>query len=195
MSKSRVQYNCPKCSHSFLPSLKEKQSAAGKSARIKGHGFERTKAKEIGKWWGGDYEWCRTPGSGGSKLKDGWDLAGDICTTATDFIYHMELKNSPSGFSGLQDLYLPKRPIWKWWEQAQKDCPSHRHPILIINRYNIPTYCMTVADPDFNVKPLLVKSDIAFMRFVSSELNKYYIWQYKDWLKSDPYIWGKTEDE
>jgi hypothetical protein len=181
---SRVQIKCPKCGNTFLPSLKEKQSRAGASARRKGHSFERKIAKELEMWWPGNHEFKRTPMSGGSSLKEGWDLAGDICTTASDFIWHLELKNTPSQFTGLHNIFSDKSVFWRWLKQASNDCPDGKIPIIIFNRFDMPTFC---ASNHWNIIILVKNIDMNFMVY-----DKYgvCVWLYKDMLNSDPKLWG-----
>ena len=130
-SQSRVSVKCPECDNVFLPSIEEKQSRAGASSRRKGANFERTIAKKLKTWWPRNYDFRRTPMSGGSVLKDGFDMAGDICTNAPDFKYHLELKNAPGSFKGLHNWFSNKSVLWKWMAQAVHDCPDNKIPLLI----------------------------------------------------------------
>lgn len=184
--KSRVNVKCPKCSNIFLPSLEETQSRAGASSRRKGHTFERKIAKDLEKWWPEGHQFKRTPMSGGSALKDGWGLAGDICTTDNNFIWHLELKNAPSQFTGLHNLFSEKSKVWKWLEQAKKDCPIDKLPIVIINRFDMPTFCM--ADNAIIIDKLIA-ANIQYLVFKNSKLTAI-IWCYKDMINSSPYYWG-----
>ena len=184
-TKSRVKIACPKCKHVFLPDFKEIQSRAGRSARRKGANFERNLAKKFAKWWPGNYEFKKTPQSGGSILKEGWDLAADICTNAPDFPYSIEAKNQPSNFTGIHNLFSDKSAVWKWLEQASDDCPKHRKPLLVFNRFDLPTYCATI---NIDIVSILIKCDITFFTF--NYKNKcVLIWQLKDMLSSDPQWW------
>lgn len=85
------------------------------------------------KWWDpeGVHEWRRTPGSGGSPLKEGFDLAGDITTTDKSFQFHVEIKKD-AGWGKLDSaLTAPKWKLWDFVSQASDDCPRHRYPLLI----------------------------------------------------------------
>lgn len=187
--KSRVNVKCPKCENVFLPSLEEKQSRAGASARRKGHSFERKIAKDLEKWWPEGHQFKRTPMSGGSALKEGWGLAGDICTTDSKFIWHLELKNAPSQFSGLHNLFSAKANVWKWLLQAKRDCPIDKLPIIIVNRYDMSTFC--IAD-SLSIIDRLEAANIKYLTFNSPiyPVNRAVIWLYKDMLNSSPYCWG-----
>jgi hypothetical protein len=94
MSKSNVKMSCPNCKHVFIPTIEEVQSRAGKSSRSKGHAFERRVAKQLQDWWneGGkfNYEMKRCPQSGGSVLKVGFRMFGDVVSNAPDFKYGIE---------------------------------------------------------------------------------------------------------
>lgn len=192
-SKSQVRVKCPECEYVFLPSLKEKQSRAGKAARRKGANFENKKAKEIAEWWnrGRDtnYEFKRTPMSGGSTLKEGFDMAGDICTNAPDFRYHLELKNAPSSFTGLHNFLSPKSKIWSWLEQASVDCPPFRVPVLIFNRMDMPTFCATdITEGDW-ITPKLERCGISYYKFKVIGYREVVIWTYKEMIESSWEQW------
>ena len=181
-SGKTVRFTCPKCQHVFLPNAKERQSRVGRSSRSKGANFERAVAKKMQKWWGNGSVWKRTPMSGGSVLKEGFDLAGDLACNAKDMPFHFELKNSPTKFAGLSQLLTAEKcAVWEWWKQAQEDCPQHRTPILVFNRPDEPTYCMTYN----NI--MLLHCRIRFLVF-----GEYSIFTLDDLLKSDPNMWRKT---
>ena len=186
--KSRVQIKCPDCGCTFLPSLKEKQSRAGKSSRRKGLNFERKVAKDLTIWWSGNYDFKRTPQSGGSNLKEGFDMAGDICTNAPNFLWHIEIKNAPGSFTGLHNFFSLKSKIWQWLEQATKECPTNKHSMLIFNRFDLPTFCAAFHNTSTRI---LSRLDIGSIpHFIwCNKLIKIAIWQYKDMLNSNVEFW------
>lgn len=186
-AKSRVAVKCPECKHAFLPDLKTIQSRAGRSSRAKGAGFERKIAKKLKEWWPGDREFKRTPMSGGSVLKDGFDMAGDICTNVPDFPWHLELKNVPSQFTGLHNFFSDKSIVWKWFGQACDESPSHRIPMLIFNRFDQPTYCGVMFDKDSYIQDRLYKSDIKY--FELNNGKRVFIFLFADMIASDPENW------
>lgn len=117
----------------------EKRSKAGKKAKNKGSTFERRMAKSLGDWWGSKF--YRTPQSGGSVLKEGYELAGDITTPDSDFRLHVECKNQECwtmhGF-----LTSEKSSVWKWWQQTLDDCPADRIPTLVFTKNHVPVWVM-----------------------------------------------------
>ena len=115
------------------------RSRAGKKAKTKGASFERRIAKSLGDWW--EVKFYRTPQSGGSHLKEGYELAGDIATPAQDFRFHVECKNQESwSLHGL--MTSPKSAVWKWWEQTLSDCPKDREPLLIFTKNHLPSFTL-----------------------------------------------------
>lgn len=189
-TKSQVRAKCPKCDHIFLPSLEEKQSRAGKAARRKGAGFERKIAKELQDWWPGDYEFRRSPQSGGSVLKKGWDLAGDIATNAPNYKWHSELKNAPSSFTGLHNFLSEKSKVWAWLEQAINECPEHREPMLILNRFDMPTFCAAPYTANNNIINRLERAGIPYYNYFDVSAGQaVVIWPYKAMIESDPEYW------
>lgn len=192
MNKSRVQVKCPSCSTSFLPSLETIQSQAGKSSRAKGANFERNLAKKFAKWWPGNYEFKRTPMSGGSVLKIGWDMAGDITTNAPDFKLHIEAKNAPGSFAGLHQLFTrPDGPLFKWAQQAQEDCPKHRTPLLIVNRFDQPTYCMMKDNWCLYLPDILRELNLNQFTYRDRVHGKFTIWFLEEMLAADYRPWMK----
>jgi len=191
-AKSRVQVKCPKCEHSFLPSIEEVQSRAGASSRRKGHGFERLVAKKLQKWWNQDgkykYEFKRTPQSGGSSLKQGWGLAGDIATTATNWPYHVECKNAPGSFKGLHQFFSAEKFVfWDWLVQCRKDCPEGKRIVVIFNRFDQPTWC--ACPHEGFIGPVLDKMNVGYFKLVHRAHGTLYIWTLDDMLLSTPEGW------
>lgn len=188
-TKSQVRVKCPECNHVFLPSLREKQSRAGKASRRKGSNFERKIAKDLAKWWPGNYEFKRTPMSGGSVLKKGFDMAGDICTNAPDWKWHLELKNQPSSFTGLHNFFSEKAKIWAWLRQAEGECPIDKNPILIFNRFDMSTFCAAFNDHASYISERLERCEIQHFIFFYPDSVSIAIWQYRDMLESNPEFW------
>jgi len=119
------------------------RSRAGKKAKTKGASFERRVANALGEWW--EVKFYRTPQSGGSHLKEGYELAGDIATPAQDFRFHVECKNQEAWtIHGL--MTSEKSAVWKWWEQTCSECPKERIPLLIFTKNHLPTFVMLEND-------------------------------------------------
>jgi hypothetical protein len=136
---------------------------AGKRAKNKGNNYERRVAKLIQDWWrqwSPTAEFARTPMSGGSALKLGWDMAGDIVCNDDEFPFHVEAKKQEHWT--MEQLFKGTGPVLKeWWEQAAGECPEHRTPMLIFTRNNVPDFVMMeylggLFTPLYNrVQPLL----------------------------------------
>lgn len=128
------------------PRVKDpKRVAAGKRSKRKGNSNEREVAKLLAAWWGSG-EWMRTPSSGGwgrsKQVRDDFNAAGDIVTTATDFPFCVEVK-SEEGWELEQLLRSPdKCPIARWWKQAAEETPEGKHPLLLFTRKLRPWYAM-----------------------------------------------------
>jgi len=192
MGSSRVQVKCPQCACVFLPSLEETQSRAGASARRKGHAFERIVAKKLQTWWNQDgkfqFEFKRTPQSGGSSLKQGWGLAGDIATTAQNWPYHVECKNAPGSFAGLhQFLSAEKFKFWEWLEQCGRDRPINKLILIIFNRFDQPTWC--ASPEDSLIVTALNGTNINYFNLVKRPRYSIYIWKLEDMLATSPEKW------
>lgn len=117
-----------------------KRSAAGKKAKTKGGVFERKIGKKFEPWWGSQF--FRTPMSGGSKLKHDYNLAGDICTPAEDFPFHVECKNQEALGKFHNFMVSEKSAVWKWWKQCTDECPGNQIPLLVFTKNHIPVFVM-----------------------------------------------------
>jgi phage FluMu protein Com len=192
MGSSRVEVKCPKCGDVFLPSKEETQSRAGKSARRKGHAFERRVAKQLQDWWNQDREQkCemkRCPQSGGSVLKTGFRMFGDVVCNALDWKFGVECKNVPGSYAGLhQFISAPKFVFWDWVSQATGDCPSDVISLIIFTRYDQPTFCATI-DP--RILNRLAEAKLEFYTFYARKRQTtIWIWNFDDMLGSLPNAW------
>ena len=132
------------------------RSKAGKKAKTKGASFERRMAKSLGEWW--EVKFYRTPQSGGSHLKEGYELAGDITTPDEAFRFHVECKNQESWtLHGM--MTSPKSLVWKWWEQTLGDCPEDRQPLLVFTRNHLPVFVLMERDLWNSLPPLEAPSE------------------------------------
>lgn len=196
MGSSTVKVKCPNCDKVFLPTKEETQRRAGRSARTKGQAFERKIAKALQDWWPGRYEFRRSPQSGGSVLKEGFDMAGDICTNAPDFLYHLELKNTPSQWTGLHQYFTSEKfALWDYLDQAEKDRPKNKIPLVIFTRTGQPTFCASYKRffkelfSNFSKWPVkhLVLRPPRENTFINHK--NVVIWSFDDMLKSSPMDW------
>lgn len=108
-----------------------------KKSKTKGSGYERKVAKMLKSIWpDGDFE--RTPMSGGSQLRVGWKLTGDIVTNSSTFDFCVECKKV-EGWR-LEQLFTDSTAllIYKWWNQASEQAQLiKKKPMLIFSRNNI----------------------------------------------------------
>jgi hypothetical protein len=149
-------------------------------------------AKKLQKWWNQDgkfkYEFKRTPQSGGSSLKQGWGLAGDIATTAPNWPYHIECKNAPGSFKGLHQFFSAEKFVfWDWLVQCRKDCPEGKRIVVIFNRFDQPTWC--ACPHEGFIGPVLDKMNIGYFKLVHRTHGTLYIWTLDDMLLSTPEGW------
>ena len=111
-------------------------SAKNRNNRSRGSANERRLAKLLSNWWirnGVKYDFLRTPQSGGSKLKDGFDMAGDITTNAPDWPFHVEAKRE-AAWDILQLITgVSGGRIMAYWKQASEDCPTGKTPFVIMS--------------------------------------------------------------
>lgn len=118
--------------------------AAGVRAKTKGNAFERRIAKMLKEWWGlynPDADFQRTPLSGGSRLKEGWMLVGDIVCNDPTYPFHTELKNRERW--RIDQIFEDTGPvISEWWAQTVVECPVEKEPLLILTRNHRPAYCV-----------------------------------------------------
>jgi Holliday junction resolvase len=108
---------------------KRSRSEAGKAGKLKGSRFERNIVKQFSQMWP-DGEYTRTPGSGGSNLKEGWDMAGDIVTTSPTFPFCVECKHREGWH--LEGIFSEKHAVYKWWKQAAEDASVVGKPPLLV---------------------------------------------------------------
>ena len=111
-------------------------SAANRNNRKRGATNEYKVRDLLSAWWTADdgtvYKWARTPQSGGSQLADGFNMAGDICTTALDWPFHVEAKRT-QGWDFGQLLTDPARVVGELGnhvEQVVDEAPDGKIPML-----------------------------------------------------------------
>lgn len=128
-------------------------SAANRNNRKRGATNEYKVRDLLSAWWtatdGTIYKWARTPQSGGSPLANGFNLAGDIATTAPDWPYHVEAKRT-QGWTFDQLLTDPARVVGELGthvEQVVDEAPEGKIPMLCLMHPgpSQPTYIMLLA--------------------------------------------------
>ena len=123
-----------------IPVTDVSRQRSGRKARNKGSSYERRLCKSFSEFWGSKF--FRTPMSGGSALKDDYNLAGDLSTPDESFPYHCEAKNQEA-FKGFHTLFTSNKcPVWKWWDQCEEECPSGKIPLLIFTKNYLPSFVM-----------------------------------------------------
>jgi len=152
-----------------------KRSKSGKKAKRKGSGFERKISKFLKEMWP-DGEFERTPMSGGSQLRKGWKLAGDIVTTSLTFPFCVECKKQEKW--RLEGLHLRDNIINKWWHQALDESRLvGKKPLLIFSRNHSPIYAAirTKDWPRETLKyPAFFIKTPKFIVFLFEEIGKLY---------------------
>lgn len=165
-----------------------------KNSRDKGGRGERQAAKEFRDWWGTDF--ARTPASGGfgtARFRNEWNAAGDLVTPDPTFPFCVECK-WVEGWSLEQVLTNDGCLIFRWWQQAQGECPPDKLPLLVFKRNNRPFYCMIEAN-DFASQEFLRDSGIRYyqvplLKNVTGTVPMMvYIFALSDFFKLDPEIW------
>jgi len=118
-------------------------ASKGKSARNKGHSFERRICKDLTAWSG--ITFSRSPMSGG------WSKTGDVTPKdpedMTKWLLNIECKNceaynTPQIFRIRSEEEMPK-VFHKWWQQSVEDSGiSGRIPFLVFTKNRDEVYCM-----------------------------------------------------
>lgn len=162
----------------------KKRVAAGKKAKRKGNSFERHVARQLEKWWGyGKFE--RTPSSGGWSNKgsrEEFNACGDIVTTADDFLFTVECKNSENWV--LDDLIHSdgNSKLHKWLKQAVEETPDGKIPMLVAKRkFKSPL----VFFPERGYAGPPVCYDFSCFKFYY-DCDMYWVMSFDDFIELDP---------
>lgn len=119
------------------------------NSRRKGQAAERKLVKLFEAWWGEKF--FRTPGSGAFATRGfmGVDLsqmAGDLVTPDITFPFCVESKKV-EGWTLEQMLTSTKTKMHEWWDQAVRETPANRIPLLVFTKNHAPLYAMmTIQD-------------------------------------------------
>ncbi len=129
---------------SIVPSKKKVDSGA------KGSTYERRIAKLFSQWAGELIR--RTPMSGGWAGSKAFDVAGDLVSNNPAFTLHIEAKKHERW--RLEDLLTGARKegstsLIAWWEQATRECPESKSPLLVFSRNLLPDLVMLYEEDMF----------------------------------------------
>lgn len=116
---------------------KEERSSIGRRNRGRGFAFERKICKKLQEFWDPEEKrgkFTRSVGSGGSIYKKSHDMAGDVTTVDKTFPLHCELKNSSQWKDFQQCLTATKWAFWDYLDQAERDCPKDKIPVVIMTQ-------------------------------------------------------------
>lgn len=112
----------------------------------KGKTAERKLVPLFAAWWGSEF--FRTPESGGMSTRltkmlkiDLSKFAGDIVTLDETFPFCIESKKV-EGWTLEQLLTSDKTLIHSWWDQAVKQTPEGKIPLLVFTKNHAPLYAM-----------------------------------------------------
>lgn len=134
------------------------RSASARMSRGKGKRGEYMVVDALVKHF--NIEFKRTPQSGGSHLKEGWRLAGDVATPDPCWPFCIEVKNREAWH--LELLWSPKSPIWSWWTQVNEDSQlTGMLPALVFKRNSVPPLVMIVAEDIDEVDGVMFFTDPA----------------------------------
>lgn len=144
---------CPRCNGRGLEIVN-----SNRNNRKRGNTNEYRVTDVLIDWWrtptGDRCEFRKTPQSGGSKLADSWDLAGDVASTDRTFPFHVEAKHTDQwDFAHL--LVRPNEvygSIRKYMEQCVEDAPRIKVPTLWLQHFgpSQPTFVMLLYNADRN---------------------------------------------
>ena len=97
--------------------------------------------------------------------------------------------DAPGTFKGWHQFFSAEKwTLWRWLKQAKHDCPDNRIPMLIVNRFDQPTYCLIDADTDHYIQDRIERSGANFIMLMTGS-KMLYVWKLDDLLKSDPELW------
>lgn len=203
---------CPRCNGNGT-----EVSAANRNNRKRGAANEYKAVDVFTDWWlgpnGEKYEWRKTPQSGGSVLAEGFDMAGDICTTAPDWVFHVEAKRTEGwDFGQLLNKPEPYGDLASFVDQATSDAPLNqfgkwrRIPMLWLMHPgpSQPTYIMLITPPHER-EPLISSENAWFGSGMfgpkdKKKLYSYYIMNLNSFLRypdgnSRASFWRMVKDE
>jgi hypothetical protein len=158
------------------------RSRVGRKSKGKGKRGEYWLRDRLREAFGIPFE--RTPQSGGSELKAGWKLAGDICAPpGYDWNYSLEMKWRENWELG--QLFSKKCVIWDWMNQACHDAKlTNMVPILVFKRNNVAPLVMVPYYYSDVGHAFILKNtrDSSICFTVWNEGKEYEVMLFEDWL-------------
>lgn len=183
---------CPRCNGNGT-----ERSAHNRHSRSRGASNEAKAVKTFTEWWvgpGGEkYEFRRTPQSGGSALAAGFGMAGDICTNAPDWPFHVEAKRD-KGWD-FEQLFTTEggARIGEFAKQALADAPEDKIPLLFMMHPgpSQPTFIMLlVRNQSHHFTDIEEKGGVAIGKLVvEGKPVTYYIMSLKKFIGYTPNDW------
>lgn len=142
------------------------------NSRRKGQSAERKLVKLFEAWWGSKF--FRTPGSGAFATRgfagvDTSSMAGDLVTPDPSFPFCVESKKV-EGWTLEQMLSSDKTHIHKWWDQAVRETPKGKIPLLVFTKNHAPLYAMMRKDDMTGGLDLLTFLSSGFQCTLNSEI-------------------------
>lgn len=125
------------------------------NSRAKGNTGEREIARILQTWWRAvepECEFVKTPLSGGwqkPSVRGAMKLSGDLCTTALQFPFVVEVKRR-EGWSPKNLLAGKPCPVWGWWDQTQKSAAEQKGLPLMLFRKNHQPWSLMLRVGDAN---------------------------------------------
>jgi hypothetical protein len=202
LNKKQKTAPCNRCNASGL-----EISAKNRNNRSRGANNEYKVRDLFAAWWlkpdGTQYEWARTPQSGGNAtLAAGFNMAGDITTTAPDWPWHVEAKRT-KGWSF--DQLLTKAPeivgeLGQHMAQAVDEAPTGKIPLLFLQNPgpSQPAYVMVIGQVGCDDLCSAIMShfpgSINGMCVVNDVAYRYYILSAKKFVEIPAKLWRLTYD-
>jgi hypothetical protein len=181
-------------------------AAKNRNNRKRGASNEYKAVDTFQAWWlkpdGTEYEWRKTPQSGGSALAEGFDMAGDICTTAKDWPFHVECKRTEDWDLGQLILKgsTPYGKMEEYLDQVISDVPKVGGGEFNVSWTKVPLLWLMHPGPSQPVYVMLVQPlcDADVLRSQTGMFHgtihgvhnvRYHIMALKSFLATDPGTW------
>lgn len=153
------------------------------NGRAKGSRAERDLAKRFASWWGSSFH--RSPGSGAFATRGfrstNVSMEGDLVTEDMSFPFTVESKSYKTW--NLESLLgsEQKSLFHGWWDQALRQTPSWKIPLLIMKKNGSRYYAALPLSETF------VKFEVSLV--FSSPNHSFRVVPLDELLKTDPELW------